>query len=102
MEGGSVTVKPMTIEEKLGVNKFEVDDGNPHIIVDKEICRTCDKKPCLVACPAKLYTLNDEGDVAFDFAGCLECGTCRVICPKPGALEWNHPQGTFGIAFRYG
>ena len=92
----------MGIEEKLGVNKFAVDDGNPHIIINKEICKECTTKPCLVACPAALYTLSEDGEINFDFAGCLECGTCRVICPKPGAIKWDHPQGTFGINFRYG
>jgi len=94
-------MKAMGIEEKLGVNKFVVDDGNPHIKINKEICKTCEVKPCLIACPASLYTLKD-GEISFDFAGCLECGTCRVICPKPGAIDWNYPQGTFGVAFRYG
>lgn len=94
-------MKAMGIEEKLGVNKFVVDDGNPHIKVNKEICKTCESKTCLIACPASLYTLKD-GEISFDFAGCLECGTCRVICPKSGAIDWNYPQGTFGVAFRYG
>ncbi|MEL7565321.1 MAG: ferredoxin family protein [Dehalobacterium sp.] len=94
-------MKRMGIEEKLGSNKFVVDDGNPHIKVNKEICQTCSGKPCLTACPASLYTLKNE-EISFDFAGCLECGTCRVICPQPGAIDWNYPQGTFGVAFRYG
>ena len=94
-------MKPMGIEEKLGVNKFRVDDDNPHITVDKEICNECPSKPCLVACPAALYTKSD-GAINFNFVGCLECGTCRVICPKFGVIQWNHPEGNFGIKFRYG
>ena len=28
------------------------------------------------ACPAGLYKKQDDGSVRFDYAGCLECGTC--------------------------
>lgn len=96
-----MTVKKQTIEESLGLDKFEVDEENAHIIIDKEICRQCQKKPCLVICPAKLYTLRD-GEVNFDYAGCLECGTCRVMCKDKGIIKWEYPRGSFGVAFRYG
>jgi ferredoxin like protein len=94
-------MKRMGVEEKLGLNKFLLDEGNPHIKINKEICRACTGKPCLVACPASLYTLKEE-EIGFDYAGCLECGTCRIICPKPGAIDWSYPRGTFGVAYRYG
>jgi ferredoxin like protein len=94
-------MKRMGVEEKLGLNKFLLDEGNPHIKINKEICRACTGKPCLVACPDSLYTLKEE-EIGFDYAGCLECGTCRIICPKPGAIDWSYPRGTFGVAYRYG
>ena len=94
-------MKPLSIEDRLGLNKFVVDEEFAHIQVDAAICRTCETKPCTWACPALLYTLVD-GEIRFDYAGCLECGTCRVICPKPGALTWQYPQGTFGVQFRQG
>ena len=47
-------MKRMGVEEKLGLNKFLLDEGNPHIKINKEICRACTGKPCLVACPASL------------------------------------------------
>lgn len=96
-----MTVKKQTIEESLGLDKFEVDEENAHIMIDKEICRRCQKKPCLVICPAQLYTLRD-GEVNFDYAGCLECGTCRVMCKDKGITKWEFPRGSFGVAFRYG
>jgi ferredoxin like protein len=95
-------VRKMGIEEKLGVNKFSVDEGNPHIIILKDTCSMEALKKCVIACPAGLYKIDDDGNVAFDFAGCLECGTCRVLCAGTETLEWNHPQGTFGVEFRYG
>lgn len=94
-------MQPMSIEDRLGVNKFAVDEETAHIKVDTQICRTCTDKPCTWACPALLYTFSN-GELKFDYAGCLECGTCRVICPRPGAISWEYPQGTFGVHFRYG
>ena len=93
-------MKYLSIEERLGTTKFIVDEGMPHIVVDKTICATCQEKPCLRACPAGLYQLQDN-EIRFDYAGCLECGTCRVVCLKK-ALKWDYPRGTFGVEFRYG
>jgi ferredoxin like protein len=92
----------MTIEQLLGINKFAVDDEQAHIVLKKEVCASCQTKPCTFACPAGLYILKD-GEISFDYAGCLECGTCRVVCPKASeALNWQYPRGGFGVNFRYG
>jgi ferredoxin like protein len=91
----------MTIEEKLGLNKFVVDEGNPHIVIDQDKFNGFDVNALIRACPASLYKLDESGDLLFDFAGCLECGTCRVVCPKE-AISWNHPRPTFGVLYRYG
>ncbi len=102
MEGGSMAVKKLSVEQLLGLNKFVLDDDRPHIEVHKEFCLSCRDKPCTYACPAGLYTLK-EGEISFDYAGCLECGTCRVVCPQAGvALIWGYPRGGFGISYRYG
>lgn len=91
----------MSVQELLACDKFTVDDEETHIIINKEICRSCRTKPCIYACPAELYTLK-EGAIHFDDAGCLECGTCRLICPQEGAMSWQYPRGSFGIIYRYG
>ena len=80
-----MAVNNLLSQQLLGFDKFAVDDDHAHIKVDKEICKTCPGKPCTYACPAGLYTVK-EGDISFDYAGCLECGTCRVVCPK---LQWR-------------
>lgn len=92
--------KRLSIEERLGTNKFTVDEGMPHITLDKDICAICEDKACVKACPAGLYVPEGKA-VRFDYAGCLECGTCRVVCTKKG-LKWDYPRGTFGIEHRYG
>ena len=96
-----MSIKEQSPEELLGLNKFTVDEDYPHIVLDKEICKKCQEKPCLVACPAVLYTLKDS-DINFDYAGCLECGTCRVVCKDKGIVQWTYTRGTFGVAFRHG
>ena len=96
-----MTVKKLSPEELLGINKFVVDEEEPHIVLDKAICANCKEKPCLYVCPAVLYTLKD-GEINFDYAGCLECGTCRVVCKNKGITRWTYPRGTMGVSFRYG
>lgn len=96
----------VNVEEKLGVDKFNVDEENPHIVLKKEGQDTPEYRKefekLVVACPAHLYSINDDGSYRFDYAGCLECGTCRVLCGKTILEKWEFPQGTFGIEFRQG
>jgi ferredoxin like protein len=94
-----MSIKRLSPEEALSLNKFSVDEGNPHIIVDRTICARCTVKPCLVICPAKLYRLKD-GEMSFDYAGCLECGTCRVVCIQKGVTAWRYPGASYGVSFR--
>ncbi len=94
-------MNPMSVEERLALNKFELDEGHPHILVNHEICREkCTLQPCLFVCPAKLYS-EQNGEIIVEWAGCLECGTCQVACDYE-ALTWHYPRGTFGINYRYG
>ena len=93
-------MKKLSIDERLGTDKFSVDSDRPHIVLDKDICVKCYNKPCVKACPAGLYVLQNQ-EVKFDYAGCLECGTCRVVCVSKG-LKWEYPRGSFGIEYRYG
>lgn len=90
-----------SIEKLLSFNKYAVDDEEKHIVLNKEVCARCGTKPCVYACPAGLYTVKG-GEIGFDPAGCLECGTCRVVCPHDGAMDWNFPRGGFGVIYRYG
>lgn len=90
----------MTIDERLTLTKFEVY-GEPHIILRTEKCRECDFKICISSCPAGLFTLNESGEINFTYEGCLECGTCRIVCPE-NAIEWSYPVGGFGVHYRFG
>lgn len=92
-----------SVTEKLAVNKFAVHEGHPHIVVHTEHLDADTIKALTVGCPAGLYTLDDKQRLFFEVAGCLECGTCRVLCAHlPDALEWNHPEASFGVQYRFG
>lgn len=91
----------VNVDVKLGVNKFYVDEENPHIVV-KKVPDLTEFKKLVLACPAGLYKLMDDGTVRFDYAGCLECGTCKVLCGSTILEKWEYPRGTFGVEFRYG
>lgn len=97
-----MSIKILNASELLFLNKFNVDEKNPHIILDKEICAKCEEKPCLAVCPAQLYTLDEDSRICFDYIGCLECGTCRIMCKNKGISQWHYPRGTFGVTFRKG
>ncbi|MDD4171567.1 MAG: ferredoxin family protein [Syntrophomonas sp.] len=97
-----MSIEKMGAPALLGLDRFIVDEEEAHIVVDKEICRQCAEKPCLYVCPAVLYKLDKNGDISFDYAGCLECGTCRIMCKNKGIVKWAYPRGTFGINFRFG
>ena len=91
-------VKPLKIEELLQRDVYDVD-LEPHIIVDSEKCMQCPTKPCLTTCPASCYVLAGD-KVVFSYEGCVECGTCRVVCPM-GAIKWNYPKSGRGIMYRF-
>ena len=94
-------MNPLSVPGLLALNRFDLDEGHPHIEVDHAICAArCTLRSCLTVCPADVYREHD-GDVIADFAGCLECGTCVVAC-LPEALTWHYPQGGHGIQYRYG
>ncbi len=91
----------MTVEEKLAVDKFHVDEEFAHIVVDKEAPREVIDRLAKL-CPAGLYTIDEAGELAFDYAGCLECGTCLVAGGGTVVKSWNYPRGGMGVEFRLG
>jgi len=95
-------IKRVDVSQKLGVDKFIINESSPHIIIDKVFADDYELEKLVVACPAGLYERNEDGSIAFDYAGCLECGTCRVLCGDTIVREWKYPQGGFGVEFRYG
>lgn len=99
-------ISDMTTEDLLGCNRFSIDAAHAHILVDTSRCLHCQEKPCLHCCPAHLYVWdNARQTLHFDYTGCLECDTCRLVCAENGnggVTAWSYPQKTFGIRYRQG
>ncbi len=93
----------VNIEEKLFQNRYRVDAGRPHIkIIDAAKCESdCQLKQCTVCCPAGCWTLQKTGKVELVTDGCVECGTCRLVCDEEN-VDWNYPRGGFGILYKFG
>lgn len=91
------------VEEKLFQNRYKVDAGRPHIqITDQNVCQVqCKTKACTFCCPASCYTKEGDGNITLITDGCLECGTCRVICSEEN-VQWDYPRGGYGILFKFG
>jgi ferredoxin like protein len=90
----------MRITDKLALDAFK-NDKVSHIHLDQKICQGCKERFCIYACPANLYSLNEKGEMAVEFAGCLECGTCMIACIY-GSIQWTYPQSGFGVQYRCG
>jgi ferredoxin like protein len=92
------------VEEKLFQNRYKVDSGRPHIAIkDQQVCASeCKSQQCVVCCPAGCYTLEGGGQIQLTTDGCLECGTCRVICTDHRNVDWEYPRGGYGILFKFG
>jgi len=86
------------VEDALNANVWDVD-GSPHIQVDTSKCVTCKTRPCIVLCPADTFVILD-GKILHSYEGCLECGTCRVLCPEK-AITWKYPLSGRGVQYRF-
>jgi ferredoxin like protein len=90
------------IEDKLYQNRYLVDTGRPHIKLQPHEKPSPQMLALTTACPAGCYSLDDQGRVEIVPDGCLECGTCRVLCGENGEVDWNYPRGGFGVLFKFG
>lgn len=87
------------VEDSLAVNKYDIDH-EVHVTVDGTICASCPHYACTYACPAGCYKLTDDRMV-FSFEGCLECGSCRIVCDRK-AVHWALPRAGLGIMYEFG
>jgi ferredoxin like protein len=82
----------VNVDIKLGVNKFHVDEGHPHIILAANPDINEFRK-LMKACPAGLYKQDDAGNIHFDSAGCLEwhlSGAVRQHYSQTVAISRRH------------
>jgi len=90
------------VEEKLFQNRYLVDAGKPHITIAPHSAPSKNLLAMTTLCPAGCYAENGAGQVEIAPDGCLECGTCRVVCAATGEIEWTYPRGGFGVLFKFG
>lgn len=90
------------IEEKLFQNRYRVDAGKPHLKINPEKASINQLKAMVDICPAGCYVQTETGSVDVIPDGCMECGTCRIVCQGTGALSWDYPSGGYGILFKFG
>ena len=89
----------INIENLTQMTQFQTDEKS-HIIINNDVCQSCDHRACIKACPAACYTYNEETkQLNVVYESCLECGTCFVVCDR-GALDWNYPRGGYGVNYR--
>ncbi|WJV55922.1 4Fe-4S dicluster domain-containing protein [Prodigiosinella aquatilis] len=90
-----------SIDVKLTINKFYIDENHPHIII-RESPDMATFSLLMKACPAGLYKQLEDGTIRFDYVGCLECGACRIIGGNSVLAKWVYPQEASGVHYRFG
>ena len=90
----------VNVKDLLSRNAYKLSKES-YIRVNQELCRECENRCCRYVCPDAVYLLDEEDKINVEYEGCLECGTCQVVCPHD-AIEWDYPQGGCGILFKYG
>ena len=89
----------VNVDEFLAIDKYEVDEESAHIeLVDDPDIEEFLK--LVRVCPAALYKIDENGATSFDYAGCLECGTCRLIGLGSQLRSWDYPECDFGVQYR--
>ena len=80
------------------------DAGNAHIELAGDMQEVDDAEfdKLIKVCPAALYKRDEDGVKSFDYAGCLECGTCRILCGDTILEKWTFPGPTMGVEYREG
>lgn len=95
----------VNVSEYIAANKYNVDEENVHIGFAEEDLDLLDDEEfgkLVRVCPAALYKVSPEGRKSFDYAGCLECGTCRIACEGGILTTWHNPQPMMGVVYRFG
>ena len=88
--------------DTLALDLIRVNEPDQHLkIKEQGVCLDCKDKPCTVTCPVENYRVEADGRTTIFWDSCIECGTCRIICPYDN-IAWKYPAGGFGVSYRYG
>lgn len=88
--------------DRLYTLRYKSGD-EPHLrIRDQKLCIGCTVEACLSVCPADVYERSPgAGEMLLAYENCVECGTCRIVCPSDN-IDWNYPLGGLGVVYKYG
>ena len=56
----------VNVDAKLALNKYNVDEGHAHIALSDDADRAEFRK-LVLACPAALYKIDEDGGLSFDY-----------------------------------
>lgn len=102
---GNLKCAAVGIDELLSVNKYNVDEDHAHIELASDTLMKLEAAEfgkLVRICPAGLYRETSDGVRSFDYAGCLECGTCRIACDDTIIKKWKNPSPMMGVVYRFG
>lgn len=87
------------IQNKLMTVKYNCANDS-HLIVDQDICKSCKEKTCIYICPADVYSQDEKSEnIIMQYENCLECGACRIACPKKN-ISWRYPSSGCGVVYK--
>ncbi len=90
------------IDDILMSIKYYIDEHQSHLqIISPEVCVRCKNKACLYFCPVGAYQEQASGQIQIAYQSCIECGSCRLMCPHKN-VSWKYPRGGFGVAYKFG
>ena len=96
----SKVVINVNVDAYLAVNKYSPDEeAHIELVEDPD---TEEFMKLVRVCPAALYKVDEDGVKSFDYAGCLECGTCRIMCGDTIVQKWVNPAPSCGVQYRFG
>lgn len=100
-EGAMIPKITVNVVELISAHKYNIDEEHAHIefvesVSDEEFAKL------VKVCSAALYRVDEEGNCSFDYAGCLECGTCRIVGEDVSIARWVNPEPTMGVVYRQG
>jgi ferredoxin like protein len=90
----------MDLKAKLGIDVFK-PGGAAHIKIRTGKEKDTRLQKMAMICPAGIYSVSEQGETSLTIDGCLECGTCRLVCGND-ILEWAYPEGGAGVQLRFG
>ena len=98
---GKEELPEVNINDMLMAIKYFTDEQVIHLhLIDAEACVSCEQ-PCLYFCPVGAYQRQADGHVVIAAQSCVECGSCRLMCPHKN-VNWQYPRGGFGVSYKFG